>query len=157
SSNPTQQTAAETLMLRELLHRMIDERLEEQAADRAHLSATADEIDKAIRQVAAHAKLTPAEVLLEANHQGLSEEEYRDEIRRQILEGKLVELRVRGRVHVTDEDARLVYSKWLVERAESTVDLRIISLPSAAGTVAARTTLAQQIVARARAGVNFCT
>lgn len=160
SSSPVEQLAAEPRVLSEVLNRLIDDRLVEQAADRAHLSVTAEEVDNGIRQVAAQSKLAPGDLIAEAKRHGLSEEDYREELRRQILEGKLVQLRVRGRVRITDRDARLAYSNWLVELAESSVDLRIIVLPIGAGapaaTILARRALGEQIVNRARGGEDFC-
>jgi peptidyl-prolyl cis-trans isomerase SurA len=140
---------------------MIDDRLEEQAADRAQLAVTAEEVDTGIRRVAERARMTPSTLLAEAARQGLSEQDYRDEIRRQIIDGKLVELRVRARVHVTDREARAVYAKWLAEAAETSVHLRIIILrilPGAASaTIAGRMALGEEIVDRARHGEDFCS
>src|SRR5579859_6615775 len=51
--DPATLAASRSQMLRELLKRMIDEQLEEQAAARAHLGVTLDELDGAMRQVAA--------------------------------------------------------------------------------------------------------
>jgi peptidyl-prolyl cis-trans isomerase SurA len=117
-------------------------------------------VETSILQVATQTRLGPRDVIAEAKRQGLSDRDYRDEIRRQIIEGKLVQLRVRGRVHVTEQDARAAYAKWRLEVAELTVDLRIIVLRLAAGaapaTLAARMALGQQIVNRARGGEDFC-
>ena len=57
TQNPTQAAAAESEMFRELLTRIIDERLEEQAADKAHLTVTPEEVDNGIKQVAAQARI----------------------------------------------------------------------------------------------------
>ncbi len=38
-------------------------------------------------------------------------------MRRQILEGKLIELRVRPRVRVTEHDAHVAYAQWVKELA----------------------------------------
>ena len=46
---------------------------------------------------------------------GITEQDFRDEIRRQILEGKLIELRVRPRVRVTEQDARAAYQHWVTD------------------------------------------
>jgi peptidyl-prolyl cis-trans isomerase SurA len=158
--NPTQQAAQEGQMYHELLDRMIDERLEETAADRARISVSPEEIDNGIRQVAAQTKLQPKDVVNEAKRQGLTEQDYRDEIRRQVLEGKLIQLRVRGRVRVAEQDARAAYSRWLKEVvAQNPVDLRIIVLqvpPGNPQTAAARQVLAEDISARARRGEDFC-
>lgn len=148
--------AAESEIYKEFLNRMIDERLEESAAEKAHISVSPEEVDRGIQNVAANAKLTEAELLLEVRRQGLSEQDFRDEIRRQILEGKLVELRVRPRVRVTDQDARDAYKHWRQEVLEQhPVELRVLAL-QVQGNLEARMALANQIVAEARSGKDFC-
>lgn len=161
TQNASQQAAAESEMFRELLNRMIDERLEETAADKAHLAVTPEEVDNGIRQVAAQAKLSPKDVIAEAKRSGLSEQDYRDEIRRQLLEGKLIQLRVRGRVRVTEQDARAAYTHWARDvEQQSPVDLRILVLQVPAGASQqqqlARQALAEELSRRARAGEDFC-
>ncbi len=164
TQNPTQQAAQETEMYREVLNRMIDDRLEEQAADKAHLTVTADEIDRGIKQKADSINLSTRQLLAEAKRQGLSESDYRDEIRRQVLEGKLVQLRVMSRVRVTEEDARAAYAHWLKESkeqgGEAVVDVRILArrVPQGAtdADVAATETFARELAERARHGEDFC-
>jgi peptidyl-prolyl cis-trans isomerase SurA len=159
--NPAQQAAHETEMFRELLNRMIDDRLEEHAADQAHLSVSPDEVDNALRNVAGQAKITVHDLVAEAKRQGLTEQDYRDEIRRQVLEGKLIQLRVRGRVRVTDQDARATYDRYVREmETQQPVDVRLIAMripQSASSTlIDARVKLADEIVARARSGEDYC-
>lgn len=161
TQNPTQQAAAESEMFRELLTRLVDERLEEQAADKAHLTVTTEEVDNGIRQVAAQARIDPAQLVAEAKRQGLSEQDYRDEIRRQVLEGKLIQLRVRGRVRVTEQDARASYVGFVKEMAnQNPVEPKILVLsipPGATQQVAtARVTLAEELSRRAKSGEDFC-
>jgi peptidyl-prolyl cis-trans isomerase SurA len=159
--NPTQQAAQESAMFRELLTRIIDERLEEQAADKAHLTVTPEEVDNGIRQVAAQARIDPKQLVTEAKRTGLSEQDYRDEIRRQVLEGKLIQLRVRGRVRVTDQDARAAYQQALKEMSQqSPVELRILVLQVPPGatqqTANARVALGEELSRRGKAGGDFC-
>jgi peptidyl-prolyl cis-trans isomerase SurA len=161
TQNPTQQAAQESEMFRELLNRLIEERLEESAADKAHITVSPEEVDNGIRQVASQTKLQPKDVIAEAKRQGLTEQDYRDEIRRQVLEGKLIQLRVRGRVRVTEQDARAAYTRWLKEvQQQHPVDLKIIVLQippgSSAQTAAAREALAQELSMRAKRGDDFC-
>jgi len=161
TQNPSQQAAAESEMFRELLTRLIDERLEEQAADKAHLTVTPEEVDNGIRQVAAQARLDPKQLVSEAKRQGLTEQDYRDEIRRQVLEGKLIQLRVRGRVRVTEQDARNAYNSFVKDLAQqSPVELRILVLSIPPGTspetAAARVTFAEELSRRAKSGDDFC-
>ena len=160
----------EETLYRELLDHMIDERLEQQQADKAHLSVTQDEIDRGIENIAAQAQgqaqgegrtVTSTQVIDEVKRRGLTEQDFRDEIRRQILEGKLIELRVRPRVRVTDQDARAAYQHTVDEaKAQSPVDARILALrvpPLATETqIATRRTLAEDLVRQVRSGTDFC-
>ena len=123
ATDDARRAAAESTLHRELLERMIDERLEEVAADRAHLAVSPGEIDSALRNIAAAAHFTVAELVLEAKRLGLVEQEYRDELRRQILEAKLLELRVRGRVRPT-EDAQVYADAMARARKEWLLELR---------------------------------
>jgi peptidyl-prolyl cis-trans isomerase SurA len=72
-----------------------------------------------------------------------------------------VNLRVRGRVRVTEQDARASYGHWLKEVGEQhQVDVRILALRILSGSnqsdIKARETLALSIVKDARAGKDFC-
>jgi peptidyl-prolyl cis-trans isomerase SurA len=154
-----QQAAAESELYKQLIERMVDERVEQQAAERAHLSVTAEEIDAGIRNVASQQSLSVERLIEEATKTGLSRQEYRDEVRRQILEGKLLQLRVRSRVRITDEDVRTTYSKLVrAERGKLGYRLAWIVLHMApASSTAARADrqeLAERIAATARAGVD---
>jgi len=154
-------------MYRELLDRMIDDRLEEQTADRAHVTVSPEEVDRGIANIAAQAQaqqgrpVTVGDVMSEVSHRGLTEQDFRDEIRRQILEGKLIELRVRPRVRVTDQDARAAYQHWVQDlKDKQPVDVRTLALRVVLGStqqqVDARMALAWELVRRARAGDDFC-
>jgi peptidyl-prolyl cis-trans isomerase SurA len=118
TGNPSVVLVQEQEMYRELLDRLIDDRLEEQQAAKAHVTVTPDEIDRAIENIAAQAQaqrgqaLTVQGVLAVARSRGMAETDFRDEIRRQILEGKLLEMRVRPRVRVTERDVRAAYDRW---------------------------------------------
>ena len=162
AQSPAQIAAAKTEMEKELLNRMIDDRLEESAADKAHLSVTAEEVDNALKNIAASARLSIPQLLDEARKQGLTEMDYREELRRQVLEGKLIQLRVRGRVRVTDQDAHAMYQRYLVEiQKQNPVDLRILAKRIPPGSnveqVKAISNLANFIVNEARKpGADFC-
>ena len=134
TQDPNVVSVQEQEMYKELLDRMIDDRLEEQQADKAHIAITPEEIDRGIANIAAQAQqqqshtVTAADVLEEVRHRGLSEQDFREEIRRQILEGKLIELRVRARVRVTDQDAHAAYQHWVAElRDQQLVDVCVLA------------------------------
>jgi peptidyl-prolyl cis-trans isomerase SurA len=159
--NASEATAEENKMFQELLTKMVDERLEEGAAERARVSVSADEVDQGLGNIAAQAKLSVREVVEEAKRQGLTEQQYREEVRRQLLDGKLIQLRVKGRVRPTEEDARAVYMRVVREiGSEPPMEVRMLALrlPPAATPeqTTARETLASELVVRARAGEDFC-
>lgn len=85
-----QRVAAQEQAKRTLLDQLIDERLIAVAADKAKISVSREEIDRAMAAVASSQKLSLAELLRAAEDQGLSEAEYRAALRRQLLEGKLL-------------------------------------------------------------------
>jgi peptidyl-prolyl cis-trans isomerase SurA len=156
-----QQAAAESEMYRDLLNRMIDDRLEEQAADKAHLAVSSDDVDAALRNIANAARISVRDLVGEAKKQGLSEQDYRDEIRRQLLEGKLVQLRVRGRVRVTEEDAKTAYGRWVKDMdQEQPVEMHILALRILPGSTdeqtKARMLFAESLAKEGRQGKDWC-
>jgi peptidyl-prolyl cis-trans isomerase SurA len=155
--DPNVQAANETEMYKNLLTRMIDERLEEAAAEKARISVTPEEVDRGMQNVANQAHVSVADVLAEVRRTGLSEQDFRDEIRRQILEGKLLELRVRPRVKVTEQDARAAYVHYRSDYMEQhPVELRIVAMRIPAGGTKEAEEAARNGVERARKGEDFC-
>ena len=167
--DPNVVAVQEQEMYKELLQRMIDDRLEEQQADKAHITVTPDEIDRGIANIASQAQaqqghtVTPQQVLEEVTRRGLTPDDFRDEIRRQIIEGKLIELRVRPRVRVTEQDAHGAYQRWAQEvRAQNPIDVRVLALRVMAGStpaqVQARQRFADTLAKEAQSGqADFCT
>jgi peptidyl-prolyl cis-trans isomerase SurA len=166
AADPNVVSVQEQEMYKELLEQMIDDRLEENQADKAHISVSPEEIDRAIGNVANQAQqqqgrpVTIPELLAEVRRRGISEQDFRDQIRRQILEAKLLELRVKPRVRVTEQDARAAYQHWAQEQKQQQfVDVRYIALrvtPPTNQVAQAKLALAQEIVTQARAGSDFC-
>ena len=165
--DPNVVSVQEQEMYKELLDRMIDDRLEEQQADKAHITVAPEEIDRGITNIATQAQqqqgraVTAADVMGEVRRRGLSEQDFRDEIRRQILEGKLIELRVRPRVRTTDQDARATYQHWMNDLHEQQlVEVRLLAkriLPgSTPDQVQAVIALAQTLAHQAQSGQDFC-
>ena len=154
-----QQAAAESEMYKQLVERMVDERVEQQAAEKAHLTVTTEEIDAGIRNVAGQQGLTVEQLIEEAGKTGLTSQEYRDEVRRQILEGKLLQLRVRSRVRITDDDVKATYARLVhAERAKLNYRLAwvVLRVPPGSSPLARvdRESLAERISATARAGTD---
>ena len=145
---------------RRVLEHMIDELLERQIADKQHINVTAEEIDGALQRLALMQNLTVDQLVREALRSGMTAQEYRDELRRQLLDGKLLELRVKGRVRVTDDDMRLMYQR-LVREERQMLGYRpqwiVLRIPRDA-TQQVRTqrrAFAEGLVQQLRAGADF--
>lgn len=152
--------AATSQLYARLLQRMIEDELEQKAANRANLTVTAAEIDDALKRIATQNGVTVARILDEATKSGLTEVSYKQELRRQLLEAKLMNLRIQGRLRVSEEDVRAAYQK-LVHDERKQLGFRAawirISASRAldAAALRARRAEADRIVAEARAGVDF--
>lgn len=168
SRNQAQQAAQESEMYRELLNRMIDERLEQQAADKSPqpVSVTSDELDRTLKQKAASLGIDVKDLYAEARRQGMTDNDYREEMRRQALEFKLINLRVANRVRVTEEDARNEYAQWIRESQKAGQDNKVVeprilarqlSPNLTSDQLATEKKLADSIVAKARSGTDFCS
>jgi peptidyl-prolyl cis-trans isomerase SurA len=150
-----QQKVAEAEMYKELLQKLVDERVVSIAADKLNVNVTTKEVDDAIKLKAADLKVPIADLLAEAAKQGLAEADYREEVRRELLFGKMLETRVRSRVRVTEDDAREYYKRLQVnERKQQTYRVSMIALALGADSKATRA-LADKIVKSARGGADF--
>lgn len=146
---------------RDFLQRVIDDRLEEREADRKNVTVSEDEIDRGVAKIATQRGVSTSDMFDEERRRGFSEQQFRDEVRRHILEGKLVELLVRPHVRVTDDDAQAAYRRWVREMKEKqAVDVRILALRVATAWTSpeaqARMAFAQDIARRAQNGEDFC-
>ncbi len=156
-----QRAASEGQILHEALQRVVDERLMSLAAEQAHLAVTEQEVDNALKYRATASHVSLVELLAEAKKQGLSEDDYRAELRRQLLEGKLVQLRLGKRVRVSDEDARAAYGRFVREMSvEPVVDVGLIALRVKADISDSdkdkRLKQAEELSASANMGGDFC-
>ncbi|MBI3203664.1 MAG: peptidylprolyl isomerase [Myxococcales bacterium] len=154
-----QRNAAISQTYKNVLERMVDEELQARAANRSKLVVDAKEVDDAIGRVASQNGISVDKLVAEAAKSGLDEKSYRTEIRRQVLEAKLLNLRVQGRIRVTDEDVRTMYRRLVMdERKRLGFRAAWIRIDVAAGDSAAakeKRALAESVAAQARAGGDF--
>src|ERR1700704_4547288 len=71
-SGAAQQAAAESEMYKQLIERMVDERVELKAAEKARLAVTSEEVDAGLRNVAGQQGLTVEQLVQEAGKTGLT-------------------------------------------------------------------------------------
>jgi peptidyl-prolyl cis-trans isomerase SurA len=126
-----QRAAALAQVHEAILGRMVDEELEEQAATQAGIEVTAVEIDEALARVSAQNNLTVNQILVEAKKSGLTVQAYREELRRQLLQAKMGQLRLTGRIRVTESDLLSAYRRLQaqerMQQPQRTLQLRIPS------------------------------
>ena len=124
-----QRAAMFTALNKDLLDRMIDEQLEAEVAEKAHIVVTPDEIERALGMVAEQNKVSPAELLKDAERQGMSPATYRAELARQILEGKLLQRRFPRQAAASRTDPALLERErvaWLRTLRDAThVEVRL--------------------------------
>lgn len=155
-----QRAAAISQTYKNLLERMVDEELEQRAANRSNIVVSAREVDEAVARIAAQNGLTVEQLVSEATRAGLTESQYRSEVRRQVLEAKLLNLRLQGRIRVTDEDLRSAYRKIVLdERRKLPFRAAWIRIDAPRGAprpeLERRQALADGTAERARGGADF--
>ncbi len=150
-----QRSAAISQIYKVVLERMVDETLEDKAAERAGIDVTDREVDEALERVAAQNSMTPGAILAEAKRTGMTVDQYRDELRRQVLQSKLGMLRLQGRVQIDETDLRGSYARLTrEERMQLPQRTARIIVPAGTGAAAeaASKRVAAEIAERARRG-----
>lgn len=156
-----QRAAEEQNTLKTALEAMIEEELEAQAAEKAKITVTSDEITQTLKTVAQAQGLSIDDLYKQARKIfGLTEQEYREEIKRQVLEGKMLQARVRNRIRITEEDVKAGYER-VVREEKKAREFRpawiVVSVdPNASVEARAeRKALAEAVVKKAKDGEDF--
>jgi peptidyl-prolyl cis-trans isomerase SurA len=152
--------AALSQLYRQLVERLIDEELQGREAVKANITVNAQEIQSAIERVAKQNEVTVEQLFEEAQKNGLNLTEYRSEIRRQLLDAKMLNLRVQGRMRISEDDMRGTYRR-LQQEERRKLEFRAawirLQIPPGSGVEGANKVRDQaaQLSARARAGADF--
>ncbi|MFQ5457750.1 MAG: SurA N-terminal domain-containing protein, partial [Myxococcota bacterium] len=94
---------------REVLDQLVNQKLMEQIIERYDISASDPEIDAAINDVRAQNGITQAELAEALDREGISYQDYREQVRKQIQRTKLMRRQARGVGEMSDADARKFY------------------------------------------------
>jgi len=107
---------AENKIYQQMLERMVDEELEAQAAKRANINVTPRDVDATIERLAQMNGITKAQLFADVTKQsGMTEAEYRQEIRQQVIEGKLMQRVAQAQIRITKADLEEMFRR-MVER-----------------------------------------
>jgi peptidyl-prolyl cis-trans isomerase SurA len=157
STPAAMQQSAITEMYKELLMGMVEERLVTTEADAEKISVTSVQVDAAVNTKAESFHLSLPDFFTELRKGGLSESDYRDQVRRELLFGKMIESKASKLPHPSDDDALDYYKRLLVrERSQMPYKCAIIRLAMTANDGGKSTKLlARKLVLQARSGADF--
>lgn len=136
-SAPTQEERMGGLraLYQEILTKLIDQELIEQAAREMQVRVTSRDVERAVLNVVRQNGLSEEEFWEAVRGQGFTEAQYRGDVRKQLLRLKVLNQRVRGRVNITEADVRRRYEQRL-RQANRSVRFRtshlFLSLPEGA-------------------------
>jgi len=94
---------------KDLLDQLIDSKLADQEIERAQITVDEGDIDRTIERMKEARSLTDEQLRDGLASQGMTMEEYRQEIKEQILRTKLVNREVKSKIVITKEDIKAYY------------------------------------------------
>ncbi len=123
---PTRMTLSEaeaSPAFKQALDELIAQRLIEAEASERKLSVTDDEVAEYMREVATRNSLSPEEFLVALRREGRSENEYKAQIKSDILRSKLAGSFARGSVAVSDEEVNKALNETGEEKKNAPSEL----------------------------------
>lgn len=114
----------------DLLSKLIDSTLADQEIKKNKLDVTEAEIDSAIERIKTSRSMTDETLRAGLAQEGLTMEEYRSELKAQLLRSKLVTLEVKSKIVITKENIKAYYDEHIEKyTAERKVHLWNIYVP----------------------------
>jgi peptidyl-prolyl cis-trans isomerase SurA len=95
----------------EVLSKLVDKFIVQQQAEKLSITVTEQEIDTAVDQILARNNATIEDFKKELAAMKISEQEYRENIRGQIVQSKLISYEVRSRIVIIEDDIKAYYEK----------------------------------------------
>lgn len=126
---PTEQLQHEMQKLRqEVLSHLIDQRLIEQQATKLEIKISDDEITQTIETMLSENHATKDELNKDLAAKGLTEEQYRKQLKSQILQSRLINHEVRSKVVITDEKINQYYKEKYVDQQGITSGYHLLQI-----------------------------
>ena len=101
----------------DLLEALIEQSLTQQEARRYGISISEDEIDNAVESVKGRRSLTQEEFEKALSYEGMTIEAYRENIKKQLLHARIINVAVKSKVVITDTDIQTYYNNHIAEYA----------------------------------------
>jgi peptidyl-prolyl cis-trans isomerase SurA len=93
----------------DLLKELVDRKLADQEIKRNKLVVTDEEIDSTIERLKSSRSFTDEELRAGLAEQGLTIEDYRKELKEQLLRSRLINIEVKSKIVITDENIQAYY------------------------------------------------
>jgi peptidyl-prolyl cis-trans isomerase SurA len=93
----------------DMLNRLIDEKIGDQEIKRSKIKISGKEIDQTIERIKETNYITDEDLRAKLAQEGLTMEEYRNQIEKQILRTRLVNIEVKSKIVITTEDIASYY------------------------------------------------
>jgi len=93
----------------DLLNRLIDRKLTDQVIKKNNIEVSEEEIDTTLERLKEARSLTDESLRAGLAQQGLTLEEYRNNIKQQLLRNKLVNREIKSKIVITEDDIKIYY------------------------------------------------
>ena len=160
-ADPAAANMNRNVLLMEVLETLIDETAQLGVARQSGIQVSTEELDQAVAGTAQRNQLSLNDMRQRLKEQGISWEQYRGQIRRQIMLQRVREREVTGRIKIQDfeVDAFLRESKLTQTGANADIHIAhiLIAVPekASADEVAKLMTKADEVLTRVKAGEDF--
>ncbi|MEW5852613.1 MAG: peptidylprolyl isomerase [Myxococcota bacterium] len=149
-------------MRKDILEGLIADRLLQQQVEELQVDVTSDEIDRAIQEVKNQNRLDDEGLKQALAQQGMTMNSYRETMRKQMLKAKIINLKVRSKLSLTDKDIEsAVARRARLQKEEFKVHARhaLFAVPEGAPAEqeAQQKARAEELLKRAKAGEDFPT
>lgn len=111
AARPNEPAPSEAQMRRMAMDRLIEDKIFEQEVKRSKLGVSQPEIDMYIDRIKRANQMTDEEFLAQLSRRGVTPEEYKEDLKREILKHKLVERFVKNRVVISDKEVEDFYNR----------------------------------------------
>jgi peptidyl-prolyl cis-trans isomerase SurA len=110
---------------KQILDQLISEKLLSQQVREAKIEVTQEEIDRAMDDILKQHSISKEELRQAVEQRGMSMAQYREDLDHQLVRLKLIDLKVRSRVVVSDNDIKAEYEKQSsLEKHDELITLR---------------------------------
>jgi parvulin-like peptidyl-prolyl isomerase len=158
-TDPAKRTARATALRHEVLERLIDDELILQQAADLKLTITSEQIDSSIDEIKRQNNIDDAQLREALKGQGMSMQNYRNDIKRQLLRFRVINIAVGSRVTVSDDDVKTYYERHMKVGSNTQVRAShiFVVIPDGAdvATVDEKQAQARRILDRANKGEDF--